>query len=77
MSKLSADIVSAAQRLKNDIAFAEVLRYLNETAYLEFLATSPEDQVKREALYHKVNALKDIQATLGMFAQSADNKRTD
>jgi hypothetical protein len=62
----------AARRMTSDVAFDEVFRYLQDSAYAEFLATDSGESEVREAIYRKVNALNDIRATLRNLAQEAD-----
>lgn len=62
----------AAQRLKEDLAFQYTMQYLR-TGYLDGIAASDDAQTAhREALYHRIKALDDIQATLRNLAQTAD-----
>jgi hypothetical protein len=63
---------SAARRLISDVAFQEVIRYLQVSAYDEFLATLSDESAVREMLYRKMNALNDIRATLRNLAQEAE-----
>lgn len=61
-----------AKRIVSDIAFSEVISYLQSSAYEEFLASDPDRKEAREAIYLKVRALHDIRATLRNLAQEAD-----
>lgn len=74
MSQNKEALARAAKRIVNDIAFDEVLRYLQASAYDEFLASDPDRQDAREQIYLKVRALNDIRATLRNLAQEADKK---
>ena len=74
MSQNKEVLARAAKRIVNDIAFDEVLRYLQVSAYDEFLASDPDRQDAREQIYLKVRALNDIRATLRNLAQEADKK---
>lgn len=65
-------LAPAAKRILADVAFNEVLGYLQVSAYEEFLATGPAESGTREAIYLKVNALNDIRATLRNLAQEAE-----
>ena len=65
-----------AARLNKSIAFAELVAYLETAYYHEMMATAPADTATREAVYHKVQALNDIQATLRNLAQEAGKGET-
>lgn len=67
-------IIKAAQSLKNDLAFKATMDYLKSVYTEELFATAPDNKEAREMLYHRVTALNDIQATLGMIAKQADKK---
>ncbi len=66
------DVIAAAVRLKNDLAFQHAIQYLQQRAYAEFMSSDPAANASREAIYHRVSALEDIQATLRNIAQEAD-----
>jgi hypothetical protein len=68
----SRALAKAAQRLLADVAFGEVIGYLEASAYAEFLATDSSESAVREAIYRKVNALNDVRATLRNLAQEAE-----
>jgi hypothetical protein len=68
----SRALAGAAKRLLADVAFGEVIGYLEASAYAEFLATDSNESAVREAIYRKVNALNDIRATLRNLAQEAE-----
>lgn len=67
-------VATGAKRIINDVAFDEVFRYLQVSAYDEFLASAPTDSEAREGIYRKVTALNDIRATLRNLAQEADKE---
>jgi hypothetical protein len=65
-------LAGAAKRILADVAFNEVIEYLQVSAYAEFLATDSNESEIRESVYRKVNALNDIRATLRNLAQEAE-----
>ena len=69
--KPTRDIIEEAQRLHNSLAFKEVLGYLERGYYDEMMATLPDAQAARETIYHRVQAIRDLQATLRNIAQEA------
>lgn len=72
MKEMDSIIVEAAQALKNDLAFAATMDYLRSVYADELFSTSPEQKEAREAIYHRVHALTDIQATLRVIAGKAE-----
>lgn len=68
---LTQDAIHEAGRLNKSLAFAEILRYLENSCYESMMATTPDQVDDRERIYQKVQALKDIQATLRNLAQEA------
>lgn len=69
---LTRQTIEEASRLHKSLAFAELMQYLEVLCYHELMATAPEATQDREAIYHKVQALNDIQATLRNIAQEAE-----
>lgn len=69
---LSTSAKEEASRLHKSVAFQEVLAYLERGYYDAMMATLPDDQATREAIYHRVQAMKDLQATLRNLAREAD-----
>jgi hypothetical protein len=67
----------AAKRIIRDVAFDEVFRYLESSAYAEFMASEPTDSEARESIYRQVRALNDLRATLRNLAQEADQGEPD
>lgn len=72
MSQTDKTLALSAKRIVNDIAFDEVIRYLQVSAYDEFLASDPDRKDARESIYMKARALNDLRATLRNLAQEAD-----
>lgn len=68
---LSQEAKQEAARLHKSLAFKEVINYLERGYYEEMMASLPENTQDREAIYHRVQAIRDLQATLRNLAQEA------
>lgn len=62
----------AAKRLADDPLFEEALKYLRETAVMQWSGTSPEDETTRTEAYFQQRAVTEVRQLVRSWAGLSD-----